>query len=95
MTVKDSRLDEPIRLLLVDDEEGFVNVLANQPGIELMMIGGSLYPQTGVALGPMAVAALEKIHVRRLIMSVGGITEKGLFNSNSLLSTRNYKIIIK
>src|SRR5690606_13446413 len=43
------------------------------------------YPKTGVALGPIAVETLSKIHVRRLVMSVGGITEKGLFNSNTLL----------
>ena len=30
MTVKESRLDESIRLLLVDDEEGFVRVVANR-----------------------------------------------------------------
>jgi DeoR/GlpR family transcriptional regulator of sugar metabolism len=62
-----------------------VNLLANQPQIELLMIGGYLYPKTGVALGPLAQAALQTIRVRRLIMSVGGITPRGLFNSNTLL----------
>ncbi|MFK7822363.1 MAG: DeoR/GlpR transcriptional regulator, partial [Planctomycetaceae bacterium] len=28
---------------------------------------------------------LKSVHARRLIMSVGGITEDGLFNSNALL----------
>ena len=70
---------------IVTNSLPIANLLANQPGIELVMIGGYLYPKTGVALGPIAVAALEKIHARRLIMSVGGITEKGLFNSNQLL----------
>jgi len=28
---------------------------------------------------------LKNVHARRLVMSVGGITEAGLFNSNSLL----------
>lgn len=72
-------------LQVVTNSLPIVNLLVNQPGIELMMIGGYLYPKTGVALGPMAVAALANIHVRRLIMSAGGITEKGLFNSNALL----------
>lgn len=62
-----------------------VNLLVNQPSIELISIGGYVYPKTGVALGPIAQAALKAIHARRLIMSVGGITELGLFNSNSLL----------
>jgi DeoR/GlpR family transcriptional regulator of sugar metabolism len=38
-----------------------------------------------VALGPLASAALSELHVARVILSSGGITEKGLFNSNTLL----------
>ncbi|RPI91153.1 MAG: DeoR/GlpR transcriptional regulator [Planctomycetaceae bacterium] len=63
-----------------------VNLLASQPQIELLMIGGYLYPKTGVALGPLAIAALSQISVRRLFMSVGGITPRGLYNSNTLLA---------
>jgi DeoR/GlpR family transcriptional regulator of sugar metabolism len=61
------------------------NLLAQQSNIELILIGGYLYPRTGVALGPLATAALAELHVPRLIMGTGGITEKGLFNSNTLL----------
>ncbi|MBW3538692.1 MAG: DeoR/GlpR family DNA-binding transcription regulator [Planctomycetes bacterium] len=62
-----------------------VNLLVNQPQIELVVIGGYLHPKTGVNLGPLAVAALKHIHVRRLVMSAGGVTERGLYNSNTLL----------
>jgi DeoR family transcriptional regulator, fructose operon transcriptional repressor len=72
-------------LQVVTNSLPIINLLVNQPNIELVVIGGYLYPKTGVALGPQAVAALANVHVRRLIMSVGGITEKGLFNSNTLL----------
>lgn len=56
------------------------------PDVELIFLGGYVYPKTGVALGELTVAALKQIHARRLIMSVGGITSEGLFNSNSLLA---------
>ncbi len=72
-------------LQVVTNSLPIANLLANQPQIELIFIGGYLYPKTGVALGPLALAALAQIHVRRLFMSVGGITHSGLFNSNSLL----------
>lgn len=72
-------------LQVVTNSLPIVNLLANQSQIELVQIGGYLYPKTGVALGPLAVASLQQIHVRRLFMSVGGITEQGLFNSNTLL----------
>lgn len=73
-------------LQVVTNSVPVVNLLANQPQIELVVIGGYVYPKTGVALGPMATAAIRTLHVRRLFMSVGGITEQGLYNSNSLLA---------
>lgn len=73
-------------LQVVTNSVPVVNLLSSQPQIELVVIGGYLYPKTGVALGPLAMEALSQIHVRRLFMSVGGITERGLFNSNALLA---------
>lgn len=72
-------------LQVVTNSLPIVNLLANQPQIELIQIGGYLFPKTGVALGPLAISTLSQIHVRRLVMSVGGITEAGLFNTNTLL----------
>lgn len=53
--------------------------------VELIFLGGYLYPKTGVALGGLTIEALKQIHGRRVVMGVGGITEAGLFNQNSLL----------
>lgn len=72
-------------LQVVTNSIPIAHLLVNQSQIELVQIGGYLYPKTGVALGPLAVSALTQIHVRRLFMSVGGITTQGLYNSNTLL----------
>lgn len=72
-------------LQVVTNSIPIVNVLVNSPQTELIVIGGFLYPKTGVNLGPIAVSALKSVHARRLFVSVGGITEAGLFNSNALL----------
>lgn len=72
-------------LQVVTNSLPMANLLVNQPTIELIFLGGYLYPRTGVALGSLAAAALKDLHVRRVIMSAGGITERGLFNSNTLL----------
>jgi DeoR/GlpR family transcriptional regulator of sugar metabolism len=69
------------------------NLFASQPQIELTLLGGYVYPKTGVALGPVTVQALEHVHVRRLFMSVGGITGRGLFNSNALLVETERRMI--
>ena len=73
------------RLQVVTNSLPIANLLVNQSEIELILIGGYLYPRTGVALGPLASAALSELNVPRLILSPGGITDKGLFNSNTLL----------
>ena len=72
-------------LQLVTNSLPIASLFVNRPEVELIFVGGYLYPKTGVALGTLAVAALSGIRVRRLVMSVGGLTEEGLFNTNSLL----------
>jgi DeoR/GlpR family transcriptional regulator of sugar metabolism len=72
-------------LQVVTNSIPIVNALVNSPETELIVIGGFLYPKTGVNLGPLAVEALKSIHARRLFISVGGITANSLFNSNALL----------
>lgn len=80
-------------LQVVTNSLPIANLLANHQNIELVLLGGYVYPKTGVALGPPAIAALSQIHVRRLVMSTGGITERGLFNSNTLLVETERKMI--
>jgi DeoR/GlpR family transcriptional regulator of sugar metabolism len=72
-------------LQIVTNSLPIANLLMNRPEIELIFIGGYVYPRTGVALGEQAVLALRHLHVTRLVMGTGGITEEGLFNSNALL----------
>jgi DeoR/GlpR family transcriptional regulator of sugar metabolism len=60
-------------------------LLAGTRETDLVMLGGYVYPKTGVALGPLTVRMMDDVHCHMLVMSVGGITAKGLFNSNLLL----------
>lgn len=80
-------------LQVVTNSVPIASLLANAPNIELVIIGGYLYPKTGVALGELAIEALKNIYVQRLVMSVGGITEAGLFNSNALLVDTERKMV--
>ena len=57
---------------------------ASQP-IDLILIGGYVYPRTGVALGPLAIATMQRIRVRKAILGAGGIVADGIYNSNLLL----------
>ena len=72
-------------LQVVTNSLPIATLLMNQNEIEVILIGGFVYPKTGVALGDQAVAAIKNINVSRLVMGAGGVTEQGLFNSNALL----------
>lgn len=73
------------RLQVVTNSLPIANLFANSRETDLVVLGGFVYPKTGVALGPLTVRMLEEVHVHQTILSVGGITAKGLFNSNLLL----------
>jgi DeoR/GlpR family transcriptional regulator of sugar metabolism len=72
-------------LQIVTNSLPIANLFASSPETDLVILGGYVYPRTGVALGPLTVRMMEDIHVQQTILSVGGITAKGLFNSNVLL----------
>ena len=50
-----------------------------------MLVGGYVYPRTGVSLGPYANQMLASLSVRRTVLSVAGINDRGFYNSNLLL----------
>ncbi len=72
-------------LQVVTNSLPIASLLMNSSEVELIFIGGYVYPRTGVALGEQAVEALKSMHVSRLVMGTGGVTAEGLFNSNALL----------
>lgn len=85
-TLEVARLLVGRSLQIVTNSLPIANLVATSRDTELVLLGGYVYPKTGVALGPLTVRMMEDIHVRQAILSVGGITRKGLFNSNLLLA---------
>jgi DeoR/GlpR family transcriptional regulator of sugar metabolism len=72
-------------LQIVTNSLPIANLFASSRETDLVMLGGYVYPRTGVALGPLTVRMMQDIHVQQALLSTGGITAKGLFNSNMLL----------
>ncbi len=70
---------------IVTNSLPIANLFASSRETDLVMLGGYVYPRTGVALGPLTVRMMQDIHVHQTILSIGGLTERGLFNSNLLL----------
>jgi DeoR family transcriptional regulator, fructose operon transcriptional repressor len=72
-------------LQVVTNSLPVANLFASNPSTDLLLVGGYVYPRTGVSLGPYANEMLSGLSVRRTILSVAGINERGFFNSNVLL----------
>jgi DeoR family fructose operon transcriptional repressor len=92
-TLEVARLLVGRSLQIVTNSLPIAQLFASRPETDLIMLGGYVYPKTGVALGPLSVRMMEDIHVHQTIMSVGGITAKGLFNSNLLLVETERKMM--
>ena len=73
------------RVQVVTNSLPIAQLLASSQQTDLILIGGYIYPRTGVALGPLAIATMQSIRVRTAILGAGGIVPEGIYNSNSLL----------
>jgi DeoR/GlpR family transcriptional regulator of sugar metabolism len=65
-------------LQLVTNSLPIANLFLNDVHVELVVVGGLLYPRYGVLLGPTAEHVLETIHVKTLFFSVAGIHDGSL-----------------
>ncbi|GIW87067.1 MAG: DeoR family transcriptional regulator [Isosphaeraceae bacterium] len=72
-------------LQVVTNSLPIAQLLAPQKDIDLILIGGYVYPRTGVALGPIAIACMEALRVDVVVMGAGGVVADGIYNSNSIL----------
>lgn len=84
-TLEVARLLVGRQLQIVTNSLPIANLFASSRETDLVILGGYVYPKTGVALGSSTVRMMDDVHVQQTILSVGGITAKGLFNSNLLL----------
>jgi DeoR/GlpR family transcriptional regulator of sugar metabolism len=69
------------------------NLLGSSTSLELIFIGGYIYPRTGVALGPLAQQALSSVHVSKAFMGAAGIVEEGIYNANVLMVEAEQQMI--
>jgi DeoR/GlpR family transcriptional regulator of sugar metabolism len=72
-------------LQVVTNSLPIAQLFSGSRDVDLVLIGGYVYPKTGVALGVLAQEAMKNLHVHRTVLSVSGLTARGLFNENLLL----------
>jgi DeoR/GlpR family transcriptional regulator of sugar metabolism len=72
-------------LQIVTNSLPVANLFASDANTDLVLLGGYVYPRTGVSLGPYANEMLTHLNVRKTVLSVAGINDRGFYNSNLLL----------
>jgi len=73
------------RLQLVTNSLPIANLFLNDDNVEMIVIGGLLYPRYGVFLGPMAESQLATVHATTMFFGAAGILDGALYNQNLLL----------
>ncbi len=61
------------------------SLLSADLATEVTLIGGYVYPRTGVALGAMAEQQIGGLHATQLIFSCAGVTDQAAFNANQMM----------
>ncbi|HXK61241.1 MAG TPA: DeoR/GlpR family DNA-binding transcription regulator [Acidobacteriota bacterium] len=73
------------RLQIVTNSLPIAEIFSESRTVELTLTGGYLYPRLRILLGPFCERMLASVSADVLIMGIGGITESGLSNNNSLI----------
>jgi DeoR/GlpR family transcriptional regulator of sugar metabolism len=68
-------------------------VFSDSRRIEVTLTGGYLYPRLRVMLGPLCEQMLSAVSADIAVMGIGGVTETGFSNSNTLVVGPERKMI--
>ena len=72
-------------LQLVTNSLPIANLFLNDEHVELILVGGLMYPRYGVLLGPVTENLLGSMHAQTLFFSVAGVNDATMYNQNLLL----------
>jgi DeoR family transcriptional regulator, fructose operon transcriptional repressor len=80
-------------LNIITNSLAIAEIFKNSREIEVTLTGGYLYPRLEVMLGPLCENTLAGVAADVVIMGIGGVTETGLSNNNTLLVGSERKMI--
>lgn len=81
------------RLSVVTNSVPIAALLGGELDTEVTLIGGYLYPRTGVALGPRAEEMLSGLRANQLILSCAAANPDGIFNANEIMASAERRMI--
>jgi DeoR family transcriptional regulator, fructose operon transcriptional repressor len=73
-------------LQIVTNSLSVANAFVDDDQVELVLVGGALYPRTGVTVGPIATGSIADLHADMFIFSLAGIYNDDLYNQNMAMA---------
>jgi len=73
------------RLSVITNSVPIASLLSADLETEVTLVGGYLYPRTGVSLGSMAISQLRDLHATQLVLSCAGLGPEGAYNANQMM----------
>lgn len=81
------------RLSVVTNSVPIAAALGREVDTEVTLVGGYLYPRTGVALGPKAEGMLAGLRANQLVLSCSAVNPDGVFNANEIMAAVERRMI--
>lgn len=76
------RLPDTGRLRVVTASLPVVSTLADNPGVEVVCLGGVLHQDSLSFAGPATLRAIADLHIETLFLAASGLSERGAFCAN-------------
>lgn len=80
-------------LVVITHSVHIAALLAGEVNTEVTLIGGYLYPRTGVALGAKAVEMLGSLRAAQAVVSCAAVNPDGVFNVNEMMAAVERRMI--
>ena len=81
------------RISVVTNSVPIAALLGGEVNTEVTVIGGYLYPRTGVTLGAAALEMLSGLRAAQLVMSCSAVNPDGVFNVNEMIAAVQQQMI--
>jgi DeoR/GlpR family transcriptional regulator of sugar metabolism len=80
-------------LQVITNSLPIAQIFGDSKNVDTILTGGLFYPRLGVMLGPFCEQILDSVSADLLVMGMGGISARGLSNSNALVVGSERKMI--
>lgn len=81
------------RIIVITNSLPIAALFNEISSMETIVTGGTVYHRLGVLFGPTCEYSLSQMHADLAILSGAGITEEGIWNSNSFIVSAQKKVL--